>query len=246
MVVITLAMTALTIWTTLSDYDAYYNVTFTPIPKFMVDEVDITAFNRKGEKIVINNQTAYYRIVTCNRKEGSSDREKEIYEVLKDRSDLNGDIGKQWVALYSVKYRNSSPILADSLKFSADKLPDGYDTGIHAFGEKTPMNINKKTYLYAENPPARYVCFKKADETIEELTADKNAATAGQNADAGQEPGAAGSIIAEDSGDGATGGDGGSTAKGIAIGGTAGIVLGGLLGALIMYFSRKKRVRDKA
>ena len=249
MVVITLAMTALTIWSTLSDYDAYYNVTFTPIPKFMVDEVDITAFNRKGERIVINNQTAYYRIVTCNRKEGSSDREKEIYEVLKDRSDLNGDIGKQWVALYSVKYRNSSPILADSLKFSADKLPDGYDTGIHAFGEKTPMNINKKTYLFAEKPPARYVCFKKADETIEELTADKNAATAGQNADAGQEPGAAGTIVAGSVGDegGATGGSGDSTSAGItpagvALGGGCGIVLGGVLGALIMYFSRKKKV----
>ena len=172
MVVITLVLTGLSIWSTLSDYDAYYNVTFTPIPKFMVDEVDIITYNRKGEKIVINNQTAYYRIVTCNRKEGSSDREKEVYGMLKDRSDLNGDIGKQWLALYSVKYRNSSPILADSLKFSADNLPDGYDTGIHAFGEKTPMNINKKTYLFAENPPARYVCFKKADETIEDLTAD--------------------------------------------------------------------------
>ena len=43
----------------------------------MVDEADITAYDDKGEKIVVKNQSAYYKAVTCNRKEGDSDIEKE-------------------------------------------------------------------------------------------------------------------------------------------------------------------------
>ena len=39
----------------------HYKVEFTPIPRYMVDEKDITAFNEYGEKIVIKNQAAYYK-----------------------------------------------------------------------------------------------------------------------------------------------------------------------------------------
>ena len=53
--------------------------------------------------------------------------------------------------------------------------------------------------------------------------------------------GAAGSIIADGSGDGMTGGKStGVTPAGLAIGGGIGIVLGGLLGVLVMYFKRRK------
>ena len=49
------------------DMEEYYKTDFTPIPKYMVDEKDITAYNAKGEKIVIKNQSAYYKAVECNR-----------------------------------------------------------------------------------------------------------------------------------------------------------------------------------
>ncbi|MBQ7745181.1 MAG: hypothetical protein IJT85_06375, partial [Ruminococcus sp.] len=95
---------------------AYYKVNFVPIPKYIVDRADITAKNAKGQEIMIKNQTAYYKAVLCNRTAGSSDVEKKNYEILKDRNDLNGDVGQQWLSLYSVKYENGMPILADSLK----------------------------------------------------------------------------------------------------------------------------------
>ena len=226
--VITLALLAFSIYSTFKDMMAYYHVDLTPIPKFMVEETDITAYNDKGERIVLNNQTAYYRVVTCNRKDGSSQREKDAFSILGDRADLNGDVGRQWLALYAVKYREGEPILANSLKYVNGNLSGDYATGIHEFGSKVPMNLNKKMYLFADDPPAIYVCFNKADHTVSSLLSTKK-----------DTPGAAGSLFADGSGDG---GDSGRLVKGIAIGGGIGIVLGGILGALIMYLSRRKKV----
>ena len=149
------------IYTTITEMLDYYKVTFTPIPKYIVDETDITQ-EINGKKVVINNQTAYYKVVPCNRKEGSSDVEKDNYKVLGTANDLNGDVGKQWLALYSVKYEYGKPILADSLKVvkgTAD-LPNGYETGIHRFGEKPAFNLTSKYYCYNDKPKGTYVYFK--------------------------------------------------------------------------------------
>ena len=75
---------------------------------------DITAFNSRGEKIVIKNQAAYYRAVTCNRND-----KDEFYNTLGDIADLNGDVGQQWLAMYCAKNDAEAPILADSLKVVA-------------------------------------------------------------------------------------------------------------------------------
>ena len=160
------------IYTTISEMMEYYKVDFSPIPKYIVDEADITAKNEKGETVMIRNQTAYYKVVSCNRKQGDSNVEKKNFEILKDRNDLNGDVGKQWLSLYSVKYKNGAPILADSLKMQwGSKLPDGYSTGIHRFGEKAAFNLTSPFYCYNDPNKGTYVYYKHDNAFVKDLTA---------------------------------------------------------------------------
>ena len=126
-------LTAYTTYLAYHDMVNHYKVEFTPIPRYMVDEKDITAFNKYGEKIVIKNQAAYYKAALCNRKESD-----EYYDTVGNVADLNGDVGKQWLAIYYAKNEANMPILADSLKvvtssvFSAGSLVLSGITGLAA------------------------------------------------------------------------------------------------------------------
>ena len=213
-------LAGISIYTTVTELMAYYKVDFAPIPKYIVDEVDITATNEKGEKVMIQNQTAYYKAVLCNRTEGKTDIEKKNFKILGKRNDLNGDVGKQWLALYSVKYENGLPILADSLKVQLGKsdLPDGYAAGIHRFGEKAAFNLTSKYYCYDDPNKGTYVFFKNEEATVKELTQTNtanNAATIGSMFSGGS----------------------------LAIGAIAGLALVILLTVLVMV-STKKRKND--
>ena len=166
--VVAVILAGYSIYTTITEMMEYYKVDFAPIPKYIVDEADITAtqtINGKTETIMLKNQTAYYKVVTCNRKDGDSDVEKTNHKILLDRADLNGDVGQQWLALYSVKYDKGLPILADSLKFKQGKggAPDGYTTGIHMFGEEAAQNLTEskpKPLCYNDPKEGTYVFFK--------------------------------------------------------------------------------------
>ena len=166
-------LAGVSIYTTIRDMKAYYKVTFAPIPKYMVDRTDISGTNAKGDPIMIRNQTAYYKVVSCNRTEGDSSVEKENYKILGDRSDLNGDVGQQWLALYSVKYENGLPILADSLKLKMGDgdAPKGYTTGIHMFGDTVPWNLTYPKYAYNDPYDGTYVYFKNDTATVKDQTA---------------------------------------------------------------------------
>jgi len=183
--VLTAVLSAVSIYLTISEMLAYYNVKFSPIPRYMVDELDITE-TVNGKTVMKKNETAYYKVVTCNRKEGSSDIEKANYSVLGNSNDLNGDVGKQWLALYTVKYEQGRPILADSLKFvtgtngtKASALPAGYETGIHRFGEGSAFNLTSEFYCYKDKPNGTYVYFKNADKTVSEMTTRNSASILG-------------------------------------------------------------------
>jgi len=167
-------LAGVSIYTTIEEMKAFYKVEFTPIPKYIVDRADITAVNQKGETVMVKNQTAYYKAVLCNRTAGSSAFEKKNYEILKDRSDLNGDVGMQWLSLYSVKYENGTPILADSLKVKLGNgdAPEGYTNGIHRFGEKDVVfNLTSRLYCYNDPNEGTYVYFKNDTSTVKDLTA---------------------------------------------------------------------------
>ena len=214
-------LAGISIYMTITEMMEYYKVNFSPIPKYIVEEADITAKNEKGETIMIQNQTAYYKVVSCNRKQGSSSVEKKNFEILKDRNDLNGDVGKQWLSLYSVKYKNGAPILADSLKMQwGSKLPDGYSTGIHRFGEKAAFNLTSPFYCYNDPNEGTYVFFKNEEATVKELTQTNTANNAATT----------GSMFSGTS---------------FAIGAAAGILIGILIAVLIVK-ARKKKDDDTA
>ena len=162
------------IYFTVNEMMEYYRVKFTPIPKYIVEKTDITATDTKtGKEMMIQNQTAYYRYVPCNRTDGSSNVEKENHEILLDRADLNGDVGQQWLALYSVKYENGMPILADSLKLKLGEgdAPEGYSTGIHMFGDEAVQNLTDEKSGYSYNDPneGTYVFFKRDTTPVKGL-----------------------------------------------------------------------------
>ncbi len=158
----------------------HYKVDFTPIPQYMVDEKDITAFNEKGEKIVIKNQSAFYKAVECNRT--SSD---EFYKNLGTCADMNGDVGQQWLALYAQKSEAEAPILANSLlvKVKDTNIPAGYTTGIHMFGTKSAANLNSELYDWNKSAPSIMVYFKV--DTAAKSTSTGSNFTAGNFAIAG-------------------------------------------------------------
>ena len=213
------ALAAYSLYNTISEMLDYYKVTFTPIPRYIVDEADITETVNGVEK-VINNQTAYYKVVRCNRKEGSSDVEKDNYRVLGTANDLNGDVGKQWLALYSVKYKYGRPILANSLMVQkgSDSLPKGYETGIHRFGEGAAFNLTSEYYCYNDKPEGTYVYFKNDTETVETMTTTGNSILDQANT--------TGALI--------------STGY-LALAGGLGIMLGAGIAALIMFPIMKKK-----
>ncbi len=153
-------LTAVSVYYTYQDMVEHYKVEFTPIPHYMVDEKDLIGYNLKGEKVILKNQSAYYKAAECNRKAGD-----EYFDVVGTCADLNGDVGKQWLALYAVKNEVMEPILAGSLTAvvnSAD-IPAGYTTGIHMFGSDAAFNLNNNLYDWNNNAPSVYVYFKTDD-----------------------------------------------------------------------------------
>ena len=147
----------ITTYLTWKDMKDHYKVDFTPIPHYMVDAEDITAYNEKGEIIVLKNQSAYYKAVECNRSKNA-----EYYKTVGTLADMNGDVGQQWLALYAASNENKYPILASSLKIvtgSAD-IPAGYQTGIHMFGSDTAFNLNSNLYDWNQSAKSIFVYYK--------------------------------------------------------------------------------------
>jgi hypothetical protein len=164
--VATIIIAGVTTYLAWRDMQAYYKVDFTPIPHYMVDEKDITGYNKKGEKIVLKNQTAYYKAVECNR---TSD--DEFFKVLGTCADMNGDVGQQWLALYAVKKELMEPIIASSLKVVVDsvEIPAGYSAGIHMFGTEAVFNLNSNLYDWNSGAPSVFIYYK-TDSDFSETT----------------------------------------------------------------------------
>jgi hypothetical protein len=157
----------------------------------MVDEADITVYNEHGEKTVIKNQAAYYKAIECNR-----NYKDEMFESLGECADLNGDVGRQWLALYAQKSDAAAPILAESLlvKVNDGNLPAGYTTGIHMFGSGSAFNLNSELYDWNKSAPSVMVYFK-TDTAAKSPTAAGSSFTAGNLVLAGVAGLSAGALI---------------------------------------------------
>ena len=82
--VVSALLAGLSIYTTVTEMMEYYRVKFAPIPKYIVEKTDITATDTKtGKEMMIQNQTAYYRYVPCNRTDGSENGMPILADSLK-------------------------------------------------------------------------------------------------------------------------------------------------------------------
>ena len=156
-----IVMTIISLVVTYSDLKKYYKTEFSPIPHYMVDEKDLIGYNKKGEKIILKNQAAYYKAVLCNREKGDFK-----YSEIGDVADLNGETGQQWLALYAANNELENPILASSLKaeIKSDSVPSGYTKGIHKFGSDAVFNLNAYPYVWNKNAPKIQIYFKTDDK----------------------------------------------------------------------------------
>ena len=170
-----LILAGVSIYLTYRDLTEYYNVELSPIPHYIVDEKDITGYNEKGEKIVIINQAAYYKAVDCNRAKND-----EWYDTMGTCADLNGTVGRQWLALYAEKNSDNAPILASSViaVIGKDDVPPDYTTGIHMFGSSAAFNINNTQYIWNNDAKSVFVYFN-VDQSEKSALAATGSVTSG-------------------------------------------------------------------
>ena len=156
------------------DLANYYEPEYDEIQRYIVDEKDITKEDENGNTIVLHNDFAYYKVVTCNRKakgtSGDSNHnwwtsgaktnvDKYTQWGCGDYGDLNGDVGKGWPALYTETNPEHDPIEAGTfvVKFN-DEVPSGYDHAIHLFGSSAAVNLNSSRWDF--NADITYVYYK--------------------------------------------------------------------------------------
>ncbi len=144
------------IWSTVDDIIDYYNATYTPIPSNMVNQ----GVNEKDEKVY-----TYYKAVKCNRVAQNMVTDKT--ELLGDNGDLNGDVGKQWVALYTTTDSAAGdPITNDfRVQYNNTKIPDDR-IPLSIFCESTVQNLTneKSGYTYSDGKNGIYL-FYSAEES---------------------------------------------------------------------------------
>ncbi len=144
------------IWSTVDDLIDYYNATFTPIPSNMVNQ----GVNDDDEKVY-----TYYKAVKCNRVAQNMVTDKT--ELLGDNGDLNGDVGKQWVALYTTTDPAAGdPITNDfRVQYNNTKIPDDR-IPLSIFCESSVQNLTnaKSGYTYSDDKNGIYL-FYSAEES---------------------------------------------------------------------------------
>jgi hypothetical protein len=148
---ITIALMVVSLWSTYNDLQEYYNVAFTPIPVHMVDQ----STDEIDEKVY-----TYYNPVKCNRIEKNMVTDSN--KLLEDYGDLNGDVGKEWVALYTTTDKAAGdPITAKFLvQYENTNIPN--DTvALSMFGESVAQNLtNKKSgYTYSDGKNGIYLFY---------------------------------------------------------------------------------------
>ncbi len=146
-----LVLAGLTAWNAYQDLKAYYTADFTPIPMHMVNQ----GVGENDEKVY-----TYYTAVKCNRE--AQGMVTDSNKLLEDYGDLNGDVGKQWVALYTTKDKSAgNPITTDfAVQFGNSNIPAD-STPLSIFCESTAQNLtNKKAgYTYADSNNGVYLFY---------------------------------------------------------------------------------------
>ncbi|MBR6873275.1 MAG: hypothetical protein IKN17_07200 [Ruminococcus sp.] len=156
---------------TVYDIYKYYHQDYAPIPRKIVHE----STDDKGRYGYI-----VYDVTKCNREAQGFGKDH-----LGDAGDMNGDVGKQWLALYTTKDKAAGdPITADIIaQKGSNKFPSDKGTSIRLFGQKDSLNIVSNDYGYNDKLGGLYIFSGtvKTDEDPAETPAeqtDPSAATA--------------------------------------------------------------------
>ena len=188
-----IALTAVTTYLAWKDMHDFYKVDFTPIPRYMVDEKDLVSYNKKGERIILKNQSAYYKAVESTMKKGDFK-----FDEIGNLADLNGCVGKQWLALYAAKTTAEEPILASSFKavVGSSNIPAGYTTGLHMFGSDAAFNLNDSHFDWNDDADSVYVYFQRDDASVSVAGTGFSGGTLAIGAAAGLALGVLGTVLA--------------------------------------------------
>lgn len=146
-VVMVAALIAMTVMTIIG-LKKYYNQEVTrEIPKYVIDS------NRKRET---GQMFTYYTAVECfSGEKGQESYVSKYKDMVKNFADLNGYVGKQWLAMYTTKSKEAGdPILASSLRIAHGK--NGYysvdgDTPVCMFCLDTAQNLTSQNFCYNDS-----------------------------------------------------------------------------------------------
>ncbi len=148
---VTIIIMAASLLSTYNDLKEYYNTQFTPIPSVMVDQ----GVNENDEKVY-----TYYSAVKCNR--AAQNMVTDSTKLLGDFGDINGDVGRQWVALYTTTDAAAGdPITADFVvQYNNTDIPNERAV-LSIFCESTAQNLTNKQagYTYADSKDGIYLFY---------------------------------------------------------------------------------------
>ncbi len=151
MAAISIILISISVWQTYNDLKAYYNTELTPIPMHMVNQ----GVDENDEKVF-----TYYTAVNCNREDANMVKDRT--SVLEKFGDINGDVGKEWVALYTTKDKSAgNPITVDFVvQYGNSNIP-GDDTPLSMFGESVAQNLTneKAGYTYSNDRNGIYLFY---------------------------------------------------------------------------------------
>ncbi len=208
----------------------HYNKDYKKIPKYMIDRKQIVVEDEEnGSETVFPNHKVYYKAVESNREPYREGKDNATYKSFYDKrykeignmGDLKGTIGLQWVALYTVKDPVGAPILADSIDVLCGRnvsLPQGSEY-LHLFGESSRYDLHDNKVSYGTNEPT-YIVFKRSANTGSNSKENK------ESGKSDKDPGAAGTIV---------------SGKNNVLAGGLGFIVGGIVGAFVMFASRRKK-----
>ena len=149
MAIVGLIMSAYSVYAAISEMKAYYHQEMLPIPRRMVD----LGYLADGTTCYI-----YYDCAKCNRTAMNMGN-----EILGDYGDLNGDVMKQWLALYTAKDSCAGkPILASiTVKKGTTSIPMK-TVPLSFFGFNSAVNMTDTRFTYNNAKNGIYLYYKQA------------------------------------------------------------------------------------
>ena len=143
LVVVTIALGVWTVISGIKDLKAYYNrdMDLYPIPDNIVDEQQTDTGNMVY---------TYYKAVQSNRVEKGYTTDRE---ALKDNADLNGDLGKEWLALYYTKDTAAGyPIMVSDISgfqvVKGSEATPADKVALTIFDQENPVNLTSEDWVW--------------------------------------------------------------------------------------------------